>query len=139
VKHQCNIFYAQVGLVRIPQKACRAMLCDTCVFGASSIYRSRSAVSCVWGVKHQRTIFMLGLARCRSQKKRMGTHYAEFVFVHLVGSTGHVGHSSASEMRNVNLLFFMIGWAQCGPHKNREETCYAKLVFFCIQWDLRVT
>jgi hypothetical protein len=57
------------------------------------------------------------------------THYAKLVFLHPVGSTGHVVHSSASRAQNVSTLFFMLGWARCGFHKNPAETCYAKLLF----------
>jgi hypothetical protein len=39
---------------------------------------------------------MLALAQCGFNKKCAGTRYAELVFLHLVGSTGHVLHSDAS-------------------------------------------
>jgi hypothetical protein len=45
--------------------------------------------------------FNLGWARCSFCEKRAGTHFAELVFLHLVGFMGHVVHSSA--------LFFMLG------------------------------
>jgi hypothetical protein len=38
-------------------------------------------------------------------KKRAGTRYAELVFLHPMGSAGHVVHSSASGVQNVNALF----------------------------------
>jgi hypothetical protein len=80
---------------------------------------------------------MLGRALCSFHKKRIGTHYTELVFLHLMGSVGHVVHFSVSGVRNYT-LFFMLGWARCGFHKKRAGTHYAELVF-CIWWDLRVT
>jgi hypothetical protein len=57
VKRQCTIFHAQVRKVRIAQKAHRDKLCRTCIFASDWIYRSRSALRCVRGVKHCRTFF----------------------------------------------------------------------------------
>jgi hypothetical protein len=41
-------------------------------------------------------LFMFGWAWCNFRKKRVGTHYAKLVFLHLVGSAGHLVHSIAS-------------------------------------------
>jgi hypothetical protein len=57
------------------------------------------------------------------------THYAEFVFLHSVRSRGHVAHSGASRVQNVNTVFFILGWALCRYHKNGARTHYAELVF----------
>jgi hypothetical protein len=71
---------------------------------------------------------MLEWARYGFHKKRAGTCYTEFLFLHLVGYAGHVVHSRTSGPQNVNALFFMLGWARCGFHKRRVGTRYAELV-----------
>jgi hypothetical protein len=47
------------------------------------------------------TLFlMLGSDRYGFDKKCARTHYAKLLFLHPVGSMGHVVHSSASRVRN---------------------------------------
>jgi hypothetical protein len=57
------------------------------------------------------------------------TRYAELVFLHPVGSTGHVVHFGVSRVRNVDALFFMFGWDWYGFIKKRDGTRYAEPVF----------
>jgi hypothetical protein len=56
-------------------------------------------------------------------------HYAKVLFLRLVGSAGHIVHSSVFRPRNIDALFFMLGWAQCGFHKRPGGSRYSKLVF----------
>jgi hypothetical protein len=61
------------------------------------------------GASHVRNIDALsGWARCGYDKKDIGIRYAEFVFLHVVGSTGHLVCSVASEARNIDAIFFML-------------------------------
>jgi hypothetical protein len=73
--------------------------------------------------------FMLGWARFGFHKKPAGTSCGKFVFLHSVGSMGHVVHSSVSGAQNVDALFFMLRWARCSFQKRHVGTRYAKLVF----------
>jgi hypothetical protein len=74
--------------------------------------------------------FMLRWARCRFHKKRDGTRYAELVFLHLVGSAGHVVHNNASGVRIVDALIFhaCVGLVQF-PQKARRDRLSRTCVF----------
>jgi hypothetical protein len=76
----------------------------------------------IQGMKHRCTFFMLGISRCGLHKKRVRTHYAELVFLHLVGLVGHILHSGASEARNVDTLFLILGWDKCCFYKKCAGT-----------------
>jgi hypothetical protein len=60
------------------------------------IFRSRSAFCCVQGVKRRHTIFHARVDQYGFNKKLTGKHYAELVFLHSLGSAGHVLHSGTS-------------------------------------------
>jgi hypothetical protein len=81
---------------------------------------------------------MLGWDRCSFHKKPVRTRYAQLVFLHLVGSAGHVVHSSGSGAQTFDAPFFILGWAQCGSIKSILGHVMPNLCF-CIQWDLWVT
>jgi hypothetical protein len=59
----------------------------------------------------------------------VGTRYAKLLFLHPVGSVGHVVHSGASGVRNVDALFFMLGLDRYAFDKKRVGRHYAELVF----------
>jgi hypothetical protein len=52
---------------------------------------------------------MLGWDQYEFGKKRAKTRYAEQLFSHPVGTTGHVVHSGAFGAQNVDTLLFMLG------------------------------
>jgi hypothetical protein len=130
MKHQRTIFHTRVVPVQIPQKAQCHTLCQTCVFTSGGICGSRTAFRCIRGVKYQCLFFLLGCAWCGFHKKSDGTRYTEYVFLHSVGSVGHIVHSGVSSLLNIDALFSMLEWERYGFHKKRVGTCYAKLVFF---------
>jgi hypothetical protein len=129
VKHRHTTFHSWVGLVRIQQKPRRVILCRTCVFAFGGICGSPSAYRCVRGTKHRRTIFHAGWDQHRFLKNRLGTCYAELVFLHQVGPAGRVVHSSASGARYVDALLFILEWDQFGFKKKRTGRHYSELVF----------
>jgi hypothetical protein len=76
-----------------------------------------------------RTFFMLRWTRCSFHKKHTGTHYAKLVYLHPVGSAGHIVHSSASGPRNIDALFFLLRWGRCGF---RKKACCDTLRRTCV-------
>jgi hypothetical protein len=55
--------------------------------------------------------FLLDWDWYRFDKKCAGARYAELVFFNPVGSMGHIVHSGAFGVRNVDTPIFMLGWA----------------------------
>jgi hypothetical protein len=77
---------------------------------------------------------MLGWDRYGFNKNGAETCYAE-LFLHPVGSTGHVVHSGASGARNVDALFFVIGWTDAVSIKSAPGHVTLNLCS-CIGLDL---
>jgi hypothetical protein len=73
--------------------------------------------------------FIIRWDRYGFDKKRTGTRYIELVFLHPVGSTGHVVDSGTSEARNMIALFLMLGWDRYRFDKKHVRTRDAELVF----------
>jgi hypothetical protein len=73
---------------------------------------------------------MLRWARCYFDKNCTGTGYAKLMFLRPVESTGHLGHSGASEPRNIGAIFFMLRSAWHGFYKKHVRTRYAELMVF---------
>ncbi len=113
----------------MPQKARWDTLRWTCVFGSWGICGSRSALRCVQGAKHRHTIFQAWVGPVRIPQKAQRTRYAKQMFLHPVGSVGHVVHCVVSGTQNIDALFIMLLWDRYGFHKKRDGTRYAKLVF----------
>jgi hypothetical protein len=72
---------------------------------------------------------MLGWDQYGFDKKRDGTNYVELVFLHHMGSMGHIVHSDVSGTRNGDTLFLMLRWDRYGFDKRRVGTRYTELVF----------
>jgi hypothetical protein len=72
---------------------------------------------------------MLGWDRYGFDNKCIGTRYAEHLFLHLLGSAGHVVHFGAPGEQIVDTLFFKLRWDRYGCDKKCFRTRYAKLVF----------
>jgi hypothetical protein len=72
---------------------------------------------------------MLGLVRYGFDKKRIRTRDAKTVFLHPVGSVGHVVHSGVCRAQNIDVPVFMLVWVWCSFHKNRTRTREIEFVF----------
>jgi hypothetical protein len=84
-------------------------------------------------MKCRSTIFCDQVSRCGFHKKHGGTCYSELVLLHLMGSAGHVVHSSAFGPQNIDALFFMFGWTSTDSTKSASEHvtlnfCFLNLV-----------
>jgi hypothetical protein len=90
------------------------------------------------GMKCRCTIFHARVGRCGFHKKGVGTRYVEPVFLHPVGSVGHVVHSGVFGARNIDALLFMLGWLVVVSIKSMLGHVSPNFCF-CIRWDLWVT
>jgi hypothetical protein len=72
---------------------------------------------------------MLGWGQYEFDNKCIRTHYAELLFLHPVGSAGHVVHFGASGERIIDTIFFNVRWGRYGFDKKRFRTRYAELLF----------
>jgi hypothetical protein len=86
--------------------------------------------------------FMLGWAWSGSNKKCVGSRYAELMFLHTVRFVCHIVRSGASVAQNVNIFFSSLGGPSADPRKMCDMTLYGthftKLVFLHPH-DLRLT
>jgi hypothetical protein len=101
----------------------------TCIFASSMICGSHSAFQCVWGTKRQCTNFHVRVGPIQLPQKARRDTLRRTSVLHPVGSAGHIVHSSASRVQNINVLFFMLGWELYGFHKKRARSHYTELVF----------
>jgi hypothetical protein len=75
---------------------------------------------------------MLVWDRYGFHKKHAGTHYAKLVFLHLIGSTGDILHSTVSGAQNVDALFLMLVW-DCTDSTKSALGYITPNLSFCIQ------
>jgi hypothetical protein len=102
----------------------------TCVFASCAIWCPvlHSGPFGAWNI--DALYFMLRWTRCRSHKKRIGTHYTELVFLHLVWSTCHVARTGVSGSQNVDVLFLCLGGP--GAVYRKSTPGHTELVFFAV-------
>jgi hypothetical protein len=81
---------------------------------------------------------MFGWKQYRFHKKHARTRYAKIMFLHPVGSVGHVVHSGAFGLQNIDTLFVMLGWDRYRFNKNASGHVMPYLCFL-IRWNLWVT
>jgi hypothetical protein len=80
---------------------------------------------------------MLGWDQYRFDKKSIVTGYVELLFLHLVGSVGHVVHFVTSGRESLMHYFLCSGGTGTDLTKSISGHIMPNLCF-CIRWDLRV-
>jgi hypothetical protein len=98
---------------------------------SGGICESLSAFWCVRGSKCRLTFSMLGWARCGFHKKHTRTRYVELMFLHPVGSAGHLVHFGACGPRKVDAIVFIVGWASIDSTRSAPQHLMRNLCF-CI-------
>jgi hypothetical protein len=105
------------------------MFCQNCVFASGRICRTCSAFWCTWATKVDTLFFMLGWYRYRFHEKHTGTRYVELVFLHPVGSTGHVVHSAHPGCETSEHYFSCLGGSGMDSKKAQWNTLRRTCVF----------
>jgi hypothetical protein len=81
---------------------------------------------------------MLGWDQYGFDNKCIRTNYAKLLFLHPVGSAGHVVHFGSSGERIIDTIFFKVSWAGTDLIKSASGHVMLNLCF-CIRWELWVT
>jgi hypothetical protein len=124
-----HYFWCSGGTGADSTKSTQVMLRRTCVFASSQIYRPRCAFWCVWVMKHRRSIFHALVGPVWIPQKHARTCHTDHVFLHPVGSVGHLVHSGTFGARNIAAQFLMLGWDLYGFHKKHVRTSYTEFIF----------
>jgi hypothetical protein len=82
--------------------------------------------------------FILGWDRCVFHIKHPGTHYSELVFLHPVGSVGHVV-ILVHPGREMSTHYFSCSSGRGAVSIKSSPGHVTWNLCFCIRWDLRVT